>query len=197
VPIGITNGWAGGLAEHRGGTMLPEILRVGANASICPPIRMSQRGPVSTSRPRRVARWTSFLPRCTWYLRRRTARYQILLDLAGHPFDLVGRAWLCGWNGPVYARSAGFPAGELPVGDFRAIPSRLIGKYRRQSSSSAIRKKISISTLLAPLPPFSSPFNRQARDRWAGRRMTKAHDAKELAASMDPRRGRIRIKNSG
>jgi D-alanine-D-alanine ligase len=168
VPIGITKGgqWLAGTAAHK---MLPEILRSGERVMLSADPNVAALVPVSNSRPDALRVDVVFPVLHGTYGEDGTV--QGLLDLAGLPFvgsGVLGSA--VGMDKDMQKRL--FLQAKLPVGDFLAIP-RAAWEKSRGKVLSAIRKKFRFPVFVKPATLGSSVG------------MTKAHDAKELAAAMD------------
>ncbi len=168
VPIGITKDgqWLAGTAAHK---MLPEILRSGERVMLSADPNVAALVPVSNSRPDALRVDVVFPVLHGTYGEDGTV--QGLLDLAGLPFvgsGVLGSA--VGMDKDMQKRL--FLQAKLPVGDFLAIP-RAEWEKSRGKVLSAIRKKFRFPVFVKPATLGSSVG------------MTKAHDAKELAAAMD------------
>jgi D-alanine-D-alanine ligase len=168
VPIGITKDgqWLAGTAAHK---MLPEILRSGERVMLSADPNVAALIPVSNSRPDALRVDVVFPALHGTYGEDGTV--QGLLDLAGLPFvgsGVLGSA--VGMDKDMQKRL--FLQAKLPVGDFLAIP-RAEWEKSRGKVLSAIRKKFRFPVFVKPATLGSSVG------------MTKAHDAKELAAAMD------------
>jgi D-alanine-D-alanine ligase len=168
VPIGITKDgqWLAGTAAHK---MLPEILRSGERVMLSADPNVAALVPVSNSRPDALRVDVVFPVLHGTYGEDGTV--QGLLDLAGLPFvgsGVLGSA--VGMDKDMQKRL--FLQAKLPVGDFLAIP-RAQWEKSRGKVLSAIRKKFRFPVFVKPATLGSSVG------------MTKAHDAKELAAAMD------------
>jgi D-alanine-D-alanine ligase len=168
VPIGITkNGqWLAGTAAHK---MLPDILRSGERVMLSADPNVAALVPVSNSRPDALRVDVVFPVLHGTYGEDGTV--QGLLDLAGLPFvgsGVLGSA--VGMDKDMQKRL--FLQAKLPVGDFLAI-ARADWEKSRGKVLSTIRKKFRFPVFVKPATLGSSVG------------MTKAHDAKELAAAMD------------
>jgi D-alanine-D-alanine ligase len=168
VPIGITKDgqWLAGTAAHK---MLPDILRSGECVMLSADPNVAALVPVSNSRPDALRVDVVFPVLHGTYGEDGTV--QGLLDLAGLPFvgsGVLGSA--VGMDKDMQKRL--FLQAKLPVGDFLAIP-RAEWEKSRGKVLSAIRKKFRFPVFVKPATLGSSVG------------MTKAHDAKELAAAMD------------
>ncbi len=168
VPIGITKDgqWLAGTAAHK---MLPEILRSGERVMLSADPNVAALVPVSNSRPDALRVDVVFPVLHGTYGEDGTV--QGLLDLAGLPFvgsGVLGSA--VGMDKDMQKRL--FLQAKLPVGDFLAIP-RAEWEKSRGKVLSAIRKKFRFPVFVKPATLGSSVG------------MTKAHDAKELAAATD------------
>jgi D-alanine-D-alanine ligase len=168
VPIGITKDgrWLAGTAAHK---MLPEILRSGERVMLSADPNVAALVPVSNSRRDALRVDVVFPVLHGTYGEDGTV--QGLLDLAGLPFvgsGVLGSA--VGMDKDMQKRL--FLQAKLPVGDFLAIP-RAAWEKSRGKVLSAIRKKFRFPVFVKPATLGSSVG------------MTKAHDAKELAAAMD------------
>ncbi len=168
VPIGITKDgqWLAGTAAHK---MLPEILRSGERVMLSADPNVAALVPVSNSRPDALRVDVVFPVLHGTYGEDGTV--QGLLDLAGLPFvgsGVLGSA--VGMDKDMQKRL--FLQAKLPVGDFLAIP-RAEWEKSRGKVLNAIRKKFRFPVFVKPATLGSSVG------------MTKAHDAKELAAAMD------------
>ncbi len=168
VPIGITKDgqWLAGTAAHK---MLPEILRSGERVMLSADPNVAALIPVSNSRPDELRVDVVFPVLHGTYGEDGTV--QGLLDLAGLPFvgsGVLGSA--VGMDKDMQKRL--FLQAKLPVGDFLAIP-RAEWEKSRGKVLNAIRKKFRFPVFVKPATLGSSVG------------MTKAHDAKELAAAMD------------
>jgi D-alanine-D-alanine ligase len=168
VPIGITKDgrWLAGTAAHK---MLPEILRSGERVMLSADPNVAALVPVSNSRPDALRVDVVFPVLHGTYGEDGTV--QGLLDLAGLPFvgsGVLGSA--VGMDKDMQKRL--FLQAKLPVGDFLAI-SRAEWEKSRGKVLSAIRKKFRFPVFVKPATLGSSVG------------MTKAHDAKGLAAAID------------
>jgi len=168
VPIGITKDgqWLAGTAAHK---MLPEILRSGERVMLSADPNVAALVPVSNSRPDALRVDVVFPVLHGTYGEDGTV--QGLLDLAGLPFvgsGVLGSA--VGMDKDMQKRL--FLQAKLPVGDFLAIP-RAEWEKSRAKVLGTIRKKFRFPVFVKPATLGSSVG------------MTKAHDAKELAAAMD------------
>ena len=172
VPIGITKDgrWLAGTAAHK---MLPpalgEVLRTGESVMLSADPNVAALVPASNSRA------DALLVDVVFPVLHGTfgedGAVQGLLDLAGLPYvgsGVLGSA--VGMDKDVQKRL--FLQAKLPVGDFLAVPraewEKSRGKILRE-----IRKKFRFPVFVKPATLGSSVG------------MTKAHDAKELAAAMD------------
>ena len=168
IPIGITKDgrWLAGTAAHK---MLPDILRFGERVMLSADPNVAALVPVSDSRPDALRVDVVFPVLHGTYGEDGTV--QGLLDLAGLPFvgsGVLGSA--VGMDKDMQKRL--FLQAKLPVGDFLAI-TRTAWEKSRGKVLSAIRKKFRFPVFVKPATLGSSVG------------MTKAHDAKELAAAMD------------
>jgi D-alanine-D-alanine ligase len=168
VPIGITKEgrWLAGTAAHK---MLPDILRSGESVMLSADPNVAALVPVSNSRPDALRVDVVFPVLHGTYGEDGTV--QGLLDLAGLPFvgsGVLGSA--VGMDKDMQKRL--FLQAKLPVGDFLAV-TRAEWEKSRGKVLSAIRKKFRFPVFVKPATLGSSVG------------MTKAHDAKELAAAMD------------
>src|SRR5450759_2022439 len=176
VPIGITKDgrWLAGTAAHK---MLPEslggslsdVLRSGEPFMLSADPNVAALVPVSASRTEMLRVDVVFPVLHGTFGEDGTV--QGLLDLAGLPYvgsGVLGSA--VGMDKDVQKRL--FLQAKLPVGDFLAIP-RAEWEKSRAKALRAIRKKFRFSVFVKPATLGSSVG------------MTKAHDAKELAAAMD------------
>ena len=168
IPIGITKDgrWLAGTAAHK---MLPDILRFGERVMLSADPNVAALVPVSDSRPDALRVDVVFPVLHGTYGEDGTV--QGLLDLAGLPFvgsGVLGSA--VGMDKDMQKRL--FLQAKLPVGDFLAI-TRAAWEKSRGKVLSAIRKKFHFPVFVKPATLGSSVG------------MTKAHDAKELAAAMD------------
>ncbi len=168
VPIGITKDgrWLAGTAAHK---MLPDILRSGERVMLSADPNVAALVPVSDSRPDALRVDVVFPVLHGTYGEDGTV--QGLLDLAGLPFvgsGVLGSA--VGMDKDMQKRL--FLQAKLPVGDFLAV-TRAVWEKARGKVLSAIRKKFRFPVFVKPATLGSSVG------------MTKAHDAKELAAAMD------------
>src|SRR3981081_3950349 len=168
IPIGITKDgrWLVGTAAHK---MLPDILRSGESVMLSADPNVAALVPVSNSRPSALRVDIVFPVLHGTYGEDGTV--QGLLDLAGLPFvgsGVLGSA--VGMDKDMQKRL--FLQAKLPVGDFLAIP-RAEWEKSRGKVLSAIHKKFRFPVFVKPATLGSSVG------------MTKAHDAKELAAAMD------------
>jgi D-alanine-D-alanine ligase len=168
VPIGITKDgrWLAGTAAHK---MLPDVLRSGERVMLSADPNVAALVPVSNSRPDALRVDVVFPVLHGTYGEDGTV--QGLLDLAGLPFvgsGVLGSA--VGMDKDMQKRL--FLQAKLPVGDFLAI-TRAAWEKSRGKVLSAIRKKFRFPVFVKPATLGSSVG------------MTKAHDAKELAAAMD------------
>jgi D-alanine-D-alanine ligase len=168
IPIGITKDgrWLAGTAAHK---MLPDILRFGERVMLSADPNVAALVPVSDSRPDALRVDVVFPVLHGTYGEDGTV--QGLLDLAGLPFvgsGVLGSA--VGMDKDMQKRL--FLQAKLPVGDFLAV-TRAEWEKSRGKVLSAIRKKFRFPVFVKPATLGSSVG------------MTKAHDAKELAAAMD------------
>jgi D-alanine-D-alanine ligase len=168
VPIGITKDgrWLAGTAAHK---MLPDILRSGERVMLSADPNVAALVPVSDSRPDALRVDVVFPVLHGTYGEDGTV--QGLLDLAGLAFvgsGVLGSA--VGMDKDMQKRL--FLQAKLPVGDFLAI-TRAAWEKSRGKVLSAVRKKFRFPVFVKPATLGSSVG------------MTKAHDAKELAAAMD------------
>src|SRR6202166_3990266 len=168
VPIGITKDgqWLAGTAAHK---MLPEILRFGERVMLSADPNVAALVPVSNSRPDALRVDVVFPVLHGTFGEDGTV--QGLLDLAGLPFvgsGVLGSA--VGMDKDMQKRL--FLQAKLPVVDFLAI-TRAEWEKSRAKVLRAIRKKFRFPVFVKPATLGSSVG------------MTKAHDAKELAAAMD------------
>jgi D-alanine-D-alanine ligase len=168
VPIGITKDgqWLAGTAANK---MLPEILRSGERVMLSADPNVAALVPVSNSRPDALRVDVVFPVLHGTYGEDGTV--QGLLDLAGLPFvgsGVLGSA--VGMDKDMQKRL--FLQAKLPVGEFMAI-LRAEWEKSRGKVLGAIRKKFRFPVFVKPATLGSSVG------------MTKAHDAKELAAAMD------------
>ena len=168
IPIGITKDgrWLAGTAAHK---MLPDILRFGERVMLSADPNVAALVPVSDSRPDALRVDVVFPVLHGTYGEDGTV--QGLLDLAGLPFvgsGVLGSA--VGMDKDMQKRL--FLQAKLPVGDFLAV-TRAAWEKSRGKVLSAIRKKFRFPVFVKPATLGSSVG------------MTKAHDAKELAAAMD------------
>jgi D-alanine-D-alanine ligase len=168
IPIGITKDgrWHAGTAAHK---MLPDVLRSGERVMLSADPNVAALVPVSNSRPDVLRVDVVFPVLHGTYGEDGTV--QGLLDLAGLPFvgsGVLGSA--VGMDKDMQKRL--FLQAKLPVGDFLAI-TRAGWEKSRAKVLSAIRKKFRFPVFVKPATLGSSVG------------MTKAHDAKELAAAMD------------
>src|ERR1700686_1648795 len=172
VPIGISKDgrWLAGTAAHK---MLPpplsEVLRTGENVMLSadPNVATLVRANNSSADALRVDVVFPVLHGTFG----EDGAVQGLLDLAGLPYvgsGVLGSA--VGMDKDVQKRL--FLQAKLPVGDFLAIP-RAEWEKSRGKVISAVRKKFRFPVFVKPATLGSSVG------------MTKAHDAKELAAAMD------------
>jgi D-alanine-D-alanine ligase len=168
VPIGITKDgrWLAGTAAHK---MLPDVLRSGERVMLSADPNVAALVPVSNSRPDALRVDVVFPVLHGTYGEDGTV--QGLLDLAGLPFvgsGVLGSA--VGMDKDMQKRL--FLQARLPVGDFLAI-TRAAWEKSRGKVLGAIRNKFRFPVFVKPATLGSSVG------------MTKAHDAKELAAAMD------------
>jgi D-alanine-D-alanine ligase len=168
VPIGITKDgrWLAGTAAHK---MLPDVLRSGERVMLSADPNVAALVPVSNSRPDALRVDVVFPVLHGTYGEDGTV--QGLLDLAGLPFvgsGVLGSA--VGMDKDMQKRL--FLQAKLPVGDFLAI-TRAAWEKSRGKVHGAIRKRFRFPVFVKPATLGSSVG------------MTKAHDAKELAAAMD------------
>jgi D-alanine-D-alanine ligase len=168
VPIGITKDgrWLAGTAAHK---MLPDVLRSGECVMLSADPNVAALVPVSGSRAGALRVDVVFPVLHGTYGEDGTV--QGLLDLAGLPYvgsGVLGSA--VGMDKDMQKRL--FLQAKLPVGDFLAI-TRAEWEKSRGKVLGAIRKKFRFPVFVKPATLGSSVG------------MTKAHDAKELAAAMD------------
>jgi D-alanine-D-alanine ligase len=168
LPIGITKDgrWLAGTAAHK---MLPDVLRSGERVMLSADPNVAALVPVSNSRPDALRVDVVFPVLHGTYGEDGTV--QGLLDLAGLPFvgsGVLGSA--VGMDKDMQKRL--FLQAKLPVGDFLAV-TRAAWEKSRGKVHGAIRKKFRFPVFVKPATLGSSVG------------MTKAHDAKELAAAMD------------
>jgi D-alanine-D-alanine ligase len=149
--------------------MLPDILRSGERVMLSADPNVAALVPISDSRPDALRVDVVFPVLHGTYGEDGTV--QGLLDLAGLPFvgsGVLGSA--VGMDKDMQKRL--FLQAKLPVGDFLAI-TRAEWEKSRGKVLSAIRKKFRFPVFVKPATLGSSVG------------MTKAHNAKELAAAMD------------
>jgi D-alanine-D-alanine ligase len=172
VPIGITKDgrWLAGTAAHN---MLPpalsEVLRSGDRVMLSADPNVAALVPVSDSRPD-VLRVDVVFPALHGTFGE-DGTVQGLLDLAGLPYvgsGVLGSA--VGMDKDMQKRL--FLQAKLPVGDFLAI-GRAEWEHSRSKVLRAIQKKFRFPVFVKPATLGSSVG------------MTKAHNAKELAAAND------------
>jgi D-alanine-D-alanine ligase len=172
VPIGITKDgrWLAGTAAHK---MLPpvlsEVLRTGECVMLSADPNVAALVPVGESRPDALRVDVVFPVLHGTYGEDGTV--QGLLDLAGLPYvgsGVLGSA--VGMDKDMQKRL--FQQAKLPIVDFLAI-LRAEWEKSRAKVLRAIRKKFRFPVFVKPATLGSSVG------------MTKAHDAKELAAAMD------------
>jgi D-alanine-D-alanine ligase len=168
VPIGITKDgrWLAGTAAHK---MLPDVLRSGERVMLSADPNVAALVPVGDSRSDALRVDVVFPVLHGTYGEDGTV--QGLLDLAGLPYvgsGVLGSA--VGMDKDMQKRL--FLQAKLPVGDFLAVP-RTEWERTRSKVLGAIRKKFRFPVFIKPATLGSSVG------------MTKAHDAKELAAAMD------------
>jgi D-alanine-D-alanine ligase len=168
VPIGISKDgrWLAGTAAHK---MLPDVLRSGERVMLSADPNVGALVPVSNSRPDALRVDVVFPVLHGTYGEDGTV--QGLLDLAGLPYvgsGVLGSA--VGMDKDMQKRL--FLQAKLPVGDFLAI-TRAAWEKSRGKVLAAIRKKFRFPVFVKPATLGSSVG------------MTKAHDAKELAAAID------------
>src|SRR5712671_1094146 len=172
VPIGITKDgrWLAGTAAHK---MLPpalnEVLRSGDRVMLSADPNVAALVPAGDSRQEALRVDVVFPVLHGTYGEDGTV--QGLLDLAGLPYvgsGVLGSA--VGMDKDMQKRL--FLQAKLPVGDFLAIP-RAEWEQSRSKVLGTIRKKFRFPVFVKPATLGSSVG------------MTKAHDAKELAAAMD------------
>jgi D-alanine-D-alanine ligase len=168
VPIGITKDgrWLAGTAAHK---MLPEVLRTGEQVMLSADPNVAALVHVGDSRPDALHVDVVFPVLHGTYGEDGTV--QGLLDLAGLPYvgsGVLGSA--VGMDKDMQKRL--FLQAKLPVGEFIAI-TRAEWEKSRGKVLSAIRKKFKFPVFVKPATLGSSVG------------MTKAHDAKELAAAID------------
>jgi len=181
VPIGIAKDgrWLAGNAAHQmlppsaegahGQPALGEVLRTGERVMLSADPNVAALVPVSNSRADTLRVDVVFPVLHGTFGEDGTV--QGLLDLAGLPYvgsGVLGSA--VGMDKDVQKRL--FLQAKLPVGDFLAVP-RAEWEKSRTKTLSAIRKKFRFPVFVKPATLGSSVG------------MTKAHDAKELAAAMD------------
>src|SRR5882757_2173107 len=168
IPIGITKGgqWLAGTAAHK---MLPEVLKTGESVMLSADPNVAALVPVGASRPGALHVDVVFPVLHGTYGEDGTV--QGLLDLAGLPY--VGSGVLGSAVGvDTLMQKRLFLQAKLPVGDFLAIP-RAEWEQSRAKVLRAIQKKFRFPVFVKPATLGSSVG------------MTKAHNAKELAAAMD------------
>jgi D-alanine-D-alanine ligase len=172
VPIGIAKDgrWLAGTAAHK---MLPpalsEVLRSGDRVMLSADPNIAALVPVNASRPDALRVDVVFPVLHGTYGEDGTV--QGLLDLAGLPYvgsGVLGSA--VGMDKDMQKRL--FLQAKLPVGDFLAL-SRAEWERSRAKVLRAIQKKFRFPVFVKPATLGSSVG------------MTKAHNAKELAAAMD------------
>ncbi|MBZ5698901.1 MAG: D-alanine--D-alanine ligase [Acidobacteriia bacterium] len=168
VPIGITKDgrWLAGTAAHK---MLPEVLRSGERVMLSADPNVAAFVPVGDVRTDALRVDVVFPVLHGTYGEDGTV--QGLLDLAGLPYvgsGVLGSA--VGMDKDMQKRL--FQQAKLPVVEFLAI-LRAEWKHSRAKVLRAIRKKFRFPVFIKPATLGSSVG------------MTKAHDAKELAAAMD------------
>jgi D-alanine-D-alanine ligase len=168
MPIGITKDgrWLAGTAAHK---MLPEVLRTGEQVMLSADPNVAALVHVSDSHSDALHVDVVFPVLHGTYGEDGTV--QGLLDLAGLPYvgsGVLGSA--VGMDKDMQKRL--FLQAKLPVGEFIAIP-RAEWEKSRGKVLSAIRKKFKFPVFVKPATLGSSVG------------MTKAHDAKELAAAID------------
>jgi D-alanine-D-alanine ligase len=168
VPIGITKDgrWLAGTAAHK---MLPDVLRTGEQVMLSADPNVAALVHVGDSRPDALHVDVVFPVLHGTFGEDGTV--QGLLDLAGLPYvgsGVLGSA--VGMDKDMQKRL--FLQAKLPVGEFIAI-TRAEWEKSRGKVLSAIRKKFKFPVFVKPATLGSSVG------------MTKAHDAKELAAAMD------------
>jgi D-alanine-D-alanine ligase len=181
VPVGISKDgrWLAGTAAHKmlppfaqgahGKPALGEVLRTGESVMLSADPNVAALVPMSNSHgdPLRVDVVFPVLHGTFG----EDGAVQGLLDLAGLPYvgsGVLGSA--VGMDKDVQKRL--FLQAKLPVGDFLAIP-RAEWEKSRAKTMRAIQKKFRFPVFVKPATLGSSVG------------MTKAHDAKELAAAMD------------
>jgi D-alanine-D-alanine ligase len=181
VPVGISKDgrWLAGTAAHKmlppftegaqGKPALGEVLRTGERVMLSADPNVAALVPVSNSHgdPLRVDVVFPVLHGTFG----EDGAVQGLLDLAGLPYvgsGVLGSA--VGMDKDVQKRL--FLQAKLPVGDFLAVP-RADWEKSRAKTIRAIQKKFRFPVFVKPATLGSSVG------------MTKAHDAKELAAAMD------------
>jgi D-alanine-D-alanine ligase len=168
VPVGITKDgrWLAGTAAHK---MLPEVLRTGEQVMLSADPNVAALVHVGDSHSDALHVDVVFPVLHGTYGEDGTV--QGLLDLAGLPYvgsGVLGSA--VGMDKDMQKRL--FLQAKLPVGEFIAI-TRAEWEKSRGKVLSAIRKKFKFPVFVKPATLGSSVG------------MTKAHDAKELAAAMD------------
>ncbi len=168
VPIGITKDgrWLAGTAAHK---MLPEVLRTGEQVMLSADPNVAALVHVGDSHSDALHVDVVFPVLHGTYGEDGTV--QGLLDLAGLPYvgsGVLGSA--VGMDKDMQKRL--FLQAKLPVGEFIAI-TRSEWEKSRSKVLSTIRKKFKFPVFVKPATLGSSVG------------MTKAHDAKELAAAMD------------
>jgi D-alanine-D-alanine ligase len=181
VPIGISKDgrWLAGTAAHKmlppfaegahGKPALGEVLRTGERVMLSADPNVAALVPVSNSNGNTL-RVDVVFPVLHGTFGEDGA-VQGLLDLAGLPYvgsGVIGSA--VGMDKDVQKRL--FLQAKLPVGDFLAVP-RAEWEKSRAKTLRAIQKKFRFPVFVKPATLGSSVG------------MTKAHDAKELAAAMD------------
>jgi len=168
VPIGITKGgqWLAGTAAHK---MLPEILKTGESVMLSADPNIAALVPVGASRP--DALYVDVVFPVLHGTFGEDGTVQGLLDLAGLPYvgsGVLGSA--VGMDKDMQKRL--FMQAKLPVVEFLSF-QRAEWEKSPAKVIRAIRKKFRFPVFVKPATLGSSVG------------MTKAHDAKELAAAMD------------
>jgi len=168
IPIGITKGgqWLAGTAAHK---MLPEVLKTGESVMLSADPNVAALVPVDASRPGALHVDVVFPVLHGTFGEDGTV--QGLLDLAGLPYvgsGVLGSA--VGMDKDMQKRL--FLQAKLPVVDFLAF-QRAEWEKSPAKVIRAIRKKFRFPVFVKPATLGSSVG------------MTKAHDAKELAAAMN------------
>ena len=168
LPIGITKGgqWLVGKAAK---TLLPEVLRSGESVMLSSEPNVAALVPVGGSRPDALHVDVVFPVLHGTYGEDGTV--QGLLELAGLPYvgsGVLGSA--VGMDEDMQKRL--FLQAKLPVGDFLAI-SRAEWEHSRGKVLRAVQKKFRLPVFIKPATLGSSVG------------ISKAHNAKELAAAID------------